>query len=43
MEGIAQSVPFVIEQELVEQYGDTFLVTLDENTMPVVEAVHTTL
>ncbi|MDR2574314.1 MAG: ErpA-related iron-sulfur cluster insertion protein [Desulfovibrio sp.] len=37
-EGEANSLPFVISEELAEQYGENFSVSLDENKMPVVEA-----
>lgn len=33
-------LPFVTVQDLVDQYGENFTVTLDENQMPVVAAAH---
>lgn len=39
MSGEALSLPFVISEELAGQYGENFLIALDENQMPVVEAV----
>jgi Fe-S cluster assembly iron-binding protein IscA len=39
VEGETRSLPFVISEELAEQYGRNFSVTLDENLMPVVEAI----
>ncbi|MDR2574315.1 MAG: hypothetical protein LBC94_08275 [Desulfovibrio sp.] len=38
-EGEVNSLPFVISEELADQYGENFSVSLDENQMPVVEAV----
>jgi Fe-S cluster assembly iron-binding protein IscA len=38
MEGEAESLPFIINQDLAEQYGTNFSVSLDEHGMPVVAA-----
>ncbi len=37
--GEAQSLPFVIHKELVDQYGKRFSISLDKNQMPVVVAL----
>lgn len=36
VEGEVNSLPFVINEELSEQYGENFTVCLDENQMPIV-------
>ena len=38
-DGEAESLPFVANQEVVDQYGERFTVALDENKMPVVAVV----
>jgi len=32
------SIPFVTTEEIVEQYGEDFTISLDESGMPVVDA-----
>lgn len=36
MEASVRALPFVIGEDLAEQYGDTFAVTLDEHQVPTV-------
>lgn len=36
LEALVSQLPFVIEQDLADQYGAKFLVSLDSNKMPVV-------
>lgn len=36
IEGSANALPFVIGEDLAEQYGDTFEVSLDEHQVPTV-------
>lgn len=38
MEGVFADMPFVIQEELLEQYGETFSVALDEHQMFTVAA-----
>lgn len=38
LEENVRSLPFVISEDLAEQYGGNFSVTLDEHSIPVVEA-----
>ncbi len=37
--GEAESLPFVIDKELADQYGTHFSVSLDKSRMPVVVAL----
>ncbi|MEG2173436.1 MAG: hypothetical protein RRY29_09280 [Desulfovibrionaceae bacterium] len=37
--GEAQSLPFVINEDLAEQYGENFSVSLDESNVPTVDVV----
>ncbi|MDR3175489.1 MAG: ErpA-related iron-sulfur cluster insertion protein [Desulfovibrio sp.] len=39
VEGQAASLPFVISEDLADQYGEKFSVSLDGNQLPTVEAV----
>ena len=36
MEGTFGDLPFVVNEDLADQYGTNFTVTLDENQTPVV-------
>jgi len=38
VEAVVDSLPFVINPDLVDQYGQNFSVTLDEHQMPTVAA-----
>ena len=35
--GEIDAIPFVINEELVEQYGEDFVISLGENGIPVIE------
>lgn len=38
LEGEAASMPFVVHEDLADQYGVNFFISLDENAMPKVSA-----
>ncbi|MDR1776653.1 MAG: hypothetical protein LBR31_02325 [Desulfovibrio sp.] len=38
VEEAVNALPFVINEELFEQYGENYSVTLDENQVPVIVA-----
>lgn len=40
LEGDVNSLPFVINEELADQYGVNFSISLDENQLPTVAAMN---